>query len=228
MEQISNWGDLRNQGWCVYCGGAGETRDHVPSRILLDEPYPENLPVVSACRRCNLGFSLDEEYLACILECVLAGGVEPKGFSRRKIAQLMTNKPGLAKRIADARQVDGGRVWFRTETVRVRNIVVKLARGHAAFELNEPQLDEPVSVSIRPLAAMNARELEEFETVPDTHLFPEVGSRALRRIFVVGQKASGDWVEVQRGRYRYLTSQGPGMLIRMVVAEYLSCEVCWE
>jgi len=69
MEQFLNYGDQRNEGWCIHCGGVDETRDHVPSRILLDEPYPTNLPVVAACQRCNLGCSLDEEYVACLLEC---------------------------------------------------------------------------------------------------------------------------------------------------------------
>lgn len=65
--------DERLKGSCVYCGGPPETVDHVPSRVFLDDPLPENLPVVEACRECNGGFSLDEEYLACLLECVMTG-----------------------------------------------------------------------------------------------------------------------------------------------------------
>jgi hypothetical protein len=93
MEQLRNYGDQRNQEWCVHCGDPGETRDHIPSRILLDEPYPENLPVVAACRSCNAGFSLDEEYFACLVECVLAGGVEPERQLRPKIRRFLQAKP---------------------------------------------------------------------------------------------------------------------------------------
>jgi hypothetical protein len=25
---------------CIYCGGETETREHVQSKVLLDEPYP--------------------------------------------------------------------------------------------------------------------------------------------------------------------------------------------
>lgn len=54
--------DKRLTGICVYCGGEPSTRDHVPSKVFLDEPYPENnLPVVPACETCNNSFSLDEE-----------------------------------------------------------------------------------------------------------------------------------------------------------------------
>ena len=63
--------DERLTGMCVYCGAQPETRDHVPSKVLLDEPYPPELPVVGACEKCNASFSMDEQYLACFL--VLCG-----------------------------------------------------------------------------------------------------------------------------------------------------------
>jgi len=44
MKQLQCYGDSRNKGFCVHCGGPDETRDHVPAKVLLDEPYPENLP----------------------------------------------------------------------------------------------------------------------------------------------------------------------------------------
>ena len=42
-----------------YCGAYPDTRDHVPSKVLLDEPYPPDLPVIGACQRCNTSYSLD-------------------------------------------------------------------------------------------------------------------------------------------------------------------------
>ena len=67
--------DERLTGKCIYCGRNPETRDHVPSRVLLDKPFPDNLPVVDACRTCNEDFSQDEEYLACLIECAICGTV---------------------------------------------------------------------------------------------------------------------------------------------------------
>lgn len=66
--------DERHTGMCVYCGSPPDTRDHVPSKVLLDEPYPPELPVVGACEKCSSSFSLDEQYLACFLDCVIHGG----------------------------------------------------------------------------------------------------------------------------------------------------------
>ncbi len=56
--------DERLKGNCAYCGAVADSRDHIPSRVLLDEPYPENIPVAESCTKCNGGFSSDEEYLA--------------------------------------------------------------------------------------------------------------------------------------------------------------------
>ena len=91
MQQLRCYGDDRNKGFCVHCGGPSETVDHVPSKVLLDEPYPENLMAASACRKCNNDFSIDEEYLACLLECVVAGSAAPKNLHRDKICLLYTS-----------------------------------------------------------------------------------------------------------------------------------------
>jgi hypothetical protein len=68
VQQFKYYGDRRNKGFCVHCGGPDETDDHVPSKVLLDEPYPENLIVCSSCLSCNNALSIDETYLACLIE----------------------------------------------------------------------------------------------------------------------------------------------------------------
>ena len=65
-----------------------ETKDHVPSKILLDEPYPEHLPVVPACQICNRGFSSDEAYVACLIESAKWGTTEIDQIKREKIGQF--------------------------------------------------------------------------------------------------------------------------------------------
>lgn len=230
MKQLRNFGDERQVASCAYCAGATETRDHVPSKVLLDEPYPENLPVVPACQSCNEGFALDEEYVACLVECTLVGSVNPADFQREKICQILSKRPALASRLMKARhETLFGEVLFTIEAERVRKVALKLARGHAAFELNEPQLDKPLALSGVPLHVMKSEERERFESpqasasCSEIGIWPEVGSRALQRI-VAGEA----WVIVQRGRYRYLTSVDDGVVVRMVLSEYLACEVRWK
>ena len=95
MDQLKSYADERLMAGCVYCGRATETRDHVPSRVLLDEPYPENLPVVPSCEECNRGYSLDEQYFACLVECARVGSI--KAVERPKIARILLESPALRR-----------------------------------------------------------------------------------------------------------------------------------
>ena len=103
MEQFPDYSDERTEGWCVYCGGPDETRDHVPCRFLLDEPYPDNLPVLPSCRRCNNSLSADEEYVGCLIECAKAGSLEQAARQRAKIREALAHHPARAARLAAAR-----------------------------------------------------------------------------------------------------------------------------
>lgn len=231
VKQIWDSGDDRNKGWCVYCGGPGETRDHVPSRVLLDEPYPLELPVVPACAACNRAFSRDEAYLACLIECALTGSVE-SAKARHKVGEMLTKSPALATRLAAARYERDGELGFNSEPGRVRAIIHKLARGHAAFENNEPRVDDPESVRFTPFTAMNESEQEQFEigasSTGGLALWPEVGSRAMTRLLTGDDMVSGGWIVVQPGMYRYRVDWSGGFRVNMVIREYLAAEVVWE
>jgi len=225
--------DERLVGSCVYCGGAPDSRDHVPSKVLLDDPLPPDLPVVEACSICNAKFSLDEEYLACFLECVLSGSTSPESLSRPKVKSMFARKVELATRIQSCcRQgEDGGLIW-EPEEHRVRNVLLKLARGHAAFELSLAQIAEPDEVRISPLATMSEAERDAFEKVAPGHIrrWPEVGSRAFMRTLDVKPYAghADTWVVVQANRYRYSVNQDGGVRVHMVLSEYLACSVNWS
>lgn len=230
MQQLRCYGDDRNKGFCVHCGGPNETVDHVPSKVLLDEPYPENLMAASACRQCNNDFSIDEEYLACLLECVIAGSTTPDQLHRPKIARILRGNSSLLARLQCAR-MDGaeGPVWA-AENDRVSRVVLKLARCHAAFELNEPQLHDPSHLEIKPLPLMTEDEREAFECDSDAlDVWPEVGSRAMQRVLVADTDAFVEgWVTVQEGNYRFRTSQANGLTVKIVLREYLGCEIIWD
>jgi hypothetical protein len=234
MEQLPDYSDDRLIVGCVLCGGPTESRDHVPSRVLLDEPYPENLPVVPACEVCNRGASLDEEYFACLLECVLAGAATPEAVRREKVRRILERKPALAAMLAQARTVSEQGTIFKIDQERINRVVLKLARGHAAYELSEPQHGDPASVAAVPLSLLSERARAEFEAGPrsgELVPWPEVGSRAMQRLAVsvtAGFDFDGGWVEVQPERYRYLAFADGSVTIRMVISEYLACEVIWN
>jgi hypothetical protein len=231
VKQIWGFGDDRNKGWCVYCGGPGETRDHVPSRVLLDEPYPPELPVLPACVACNAAFSRDEAYLACLVECALTGSVE-SAKGRRKVGKILAKSPALATRLAAARCEREGQIGFNPESERVRSIILKLGRGHAAFENNEPRIDEPESILFAPFTAMSETERKRFENGLDGSgglaRWPEVGSRAMTRLLTGYDLGPGGWISVQPGIYRHRVDWSDGFRVWIVMREYLAAEVAWE
>lgn len=230
MRQWPDEGDTRNKGFCVHCGGADETRDHNPSKVLLDDPLPENLPVASCCKACNAGFSDDEEYVACLLECVIAGQVDPGHIIRPAIARTLAGNKRLQREILAARREQDGQILWDPDLVRLKRIAIKLARGLVDFELNEPQLHEPDEVAILPLLLMADDHRGAFEgKTGGMALWPEIGSRAFHRV-VVGPEDSfvNGWIVVQQDRFRYRVTQEDGMRVRMVLREYLALDVVWD
>lgn len=230
MDPRQLFSDCRNTGICVYCGGTPTTRDHVPSRVFLDEPFPADLPVVPACAACNVGFSLDEQYVACFIECVLAGSTEPGRVTREKVARMLESNARLSSRILHSRVERAGAVLWRPESERIVNVALKLARGHAAYWLSEPRLDGPSHTAVLPLGQLALQERTEFEATPVEHLFPEIGSRAFREVVIVDDEAeapASGWTIVQPDRYRYLVSYSERIVVRVVLREYLACEVAW-
>ncbi len=214
---------------CLYCGGTPETREHVPPRVFLDKPYPEQLPVVQACSNCNGDFSTHEEYLACLIGCVLAGSPVSEEIQRKKVAQILKERPSLAYRIENSRTDDNGAIVFAIEQDRVQKIVEKIARGHALFEVNE-LLGDPIAFFALPLTTFTAEQLNDFENIDHAVVdaWPEVGSRAMQRLLITDDTVHNGWIEVQRDRYRYSVSQRAGIEVRMVFSEYLACRVLWE
>ena len=223
MRYLDNYGDSRLTGFCVFCGGVSETRDHIPSKVFLDTPYPENLYFVPACLECNNSFSLDEEYLACLIECVACGSTSPDCVTRPKIQRILTEKPQLASRIEDCASKNlFGETIFMPEWNRVLAVIKKLAQGHIAYENNEPQLENPPKIFLKPLDSMKLEERNSFETIPSCSAYPEVGTRLMQRLFIEGH----NWIVIQPGRYRYVTMIWPE--VRIVIGEYLAAVISWE
>ena len=213
---------------CAYCGGAPSTKDHVPSRILLDKPYDKGSPFVGACMACNNGLSQAETYVACLIECALAGSANVQRVSRIKVKQALKRSAKLAAQLASARFESGGRTYFSVDHAKVRRVLLKLARGHSLFELNETCKSEPTYFGYCALETMSEENRLRFEKLQSATLWPEVNCRAMQRLIILGNELQPDWLVVQRGRYRYGTAWGVGtVVVRIVLSEYLACEAIW-
>ncbi|MEB8013724.1 hypothetical protein [Citrobacter braakii] len=243
MEQIKSYVDSRLLNGCIYCGGFADTREHVPSKVFLDIPYPENLPVVDACLACNNGFSSDEEYFSAFIEVAYSGTTDLQKIRREKIAMLLKRSPALSARILNAIVISSSKIEFHMELERIKRVIVKLARGHAAFELGECCSHEPSYIWWGDLNLLGEEQRKEFCAPTKIDLLGEIGSRHSRRIDVVElslcdvdernlKKISifiNHWIEVQENRYRYISDIiDGGVRIKMIIGGYFACEVTWS
>ena len=163
----------------------------------------------------------------------MAGTTEPEGLVREKVKRALSRNPWLTAQLVACRSDDlFGRLWWQPDEARVRNVVLKLARGHVAYELSESCHDEPDVFSVRAIPAMSQAERQEFECIGGEAqlLWPELGSRAFLRAFgkSVPPPQGGAWLIVQPGRYRYSVDWQTGIDVRLVIGEYLACRVVWS
>jgi hypothetical protein len=224
MEKLENFADKRENGRCLYCGDAPCAREHVPPKIFLDVPYPANLFVVESCVNCNQSFSLDEQYMACLLDCVISGTTNPNAVQREIVKRTLTTIPALQQRLQEAKIVTDDEIYFRAEHERINSVVKKIAMGHVLYELNLIMQADGAEMFTSPLLLLNdPNEFEDIETI-QSNLWPEIGSRTMQRVV---RNLGYRWIEVQPGRYRYAVIQADAVEVRMVFSEYLACIVRW-
>ena len=236
VDQIEEFVDERHKGWCVHCATwidqVESNRDHVPSKSLLRKPYPENLPTVDVCKSCNERFSVDEEYFAAVIGCVLSGSTDPDRQHDSRVHRLLIRSPKLRQRIENARTEsrtlfdDEPRILWVPERERVERVILKNARGHAYYEYGEPMLEPPARIWFTPLELLKPEERSQFEDV-QRNIWPEVGSRMLTRV-VTGQDLWDGWVIAQDDVYRYAVVPEGRLMVRSVIHEYLATEVLWD
>lgn len=238
MKSLPDYADQRHKAWCIHCGAvlaeATTNRDHVPSKSLLERPYPAELPTVEICVSCNSSFSLDEEYFVAFLGSVLSGTADPSGQMSEKAEAALSGNRRLQEHIESSLQIvedehGNPRVSFIPDLDRIRKVVVKNARGHVIFEHGRPADGEPANVAIVPLEHLNDEARRIFETIDYGPGWPEVGSRLMSRLASGDDMRSDGWVVVQPDVYRFaVMDQGDRFVVRTVIREYLATEVIWD
>lgn len=242
MKSYSNkiFSDERLDYSCSYCGeNAPITRDHVPSRILLDDPFPENLPLVGCCRKCNSGFSKDEEYFASVIECIIHSTSNPELLSREKIKKVLRHNSKLRQRIESSFTEEDPvlfddiekRLYLRIESERFNNVLTKLAKGHIKFEHSTPMLENPNIIWFKYIGDLSEDEHTAFFNIEDSGKITEIGSRAFHKIYVENkiQPFHNNWEIVQEGQYVYCVSNDlKQTTVRIILSNYLACYIAWQ
>jgi hypothetical protein len=196
----------------------------------LDDPFPENLPVVPCCNSCNQKFSLDEEYLACTIECALCGSANVEEIQRSKIKKILSQKESLRKELSSRIFSEKNKASITVDNARVENVIIKLAKGHARYESSECLTNAPSSVWYHPIISMSEDELGSFFYKKEYQLLlPEIGSRLFQRTVLDNiENIRPYWITVQEGVYRYSVTLNPEKIsIKIIMWEYLAIEALW-
>lgn len=235
LGYFTSWDKSRERG-CIYCGKPAATREHIPSKAFLVEPYPEDLVTLPACFECNNGFSKDEEYVSCFLD-TLKAAVYQDYTQRADIVRRLEKNAKLKELLDGQIKVGDSQVHYHFDENRLRRILIKLAKGHAGFEFDHISFgDSDITVNYNFIFNMSEHALSKFEEIPEMKLFPEVGSRSCAVPFIVQNADTGEasafmfWNDVQEGQYRYQVSYNEfgGICVKIVIYEMLYCRVDFD
>lgn len=192
---------------CFYCGSPADTKDHIPSKVLLDKPYPDNLDEVPCCRKCNNGFSLDEEFSAVAIECVLRQSTHVKDMKREKVRIICEHSPLLLNCVEESLITDlWGNIHLSADNPRIRNFILKLAKAHIKFELGFLPLSlEATEIQIFELKhCTDTSVVEAFLAPVKVSVLPESGSRAVQLLCITANREILiPWLNSQEGMYSY-------------------------
>lgn len=220
MIQRSEYGEGNPERICCYCGAWADTVDHVPSKVLLDEPYPDNLPVVPCCKKCNEQFSHDEEYFAVLLECVRWQTFNQDEFKREKARKIVKHNPAILKKARESvHPLLDGRFTIELDNMRLRKVLTKLIAGHLRFEgLDQLFLHDGFEIQLLQDIHSNREFYKEFHSPLFSELLPEVGSRALFSMIESGC-VGAPWFLVQPGMYEYCVAPDNSE-VRIIIQNY--------
>ncbi len=235
----------KGEHYCIYCGKESDTREHVPSKAFLKEPYPTDLPVLPACRKCNNGFSDDESYTDTYIDCLKM----LSGYSNNLSS---SNKNRIYKNSAFIDAQNDLKSYYEDNKIpsqdRILRVLTKLAVGHLVYELTEGYgIDGccivPNYITYKFKFDFSRKEREEFESMifMDDKILPIIGSRVFGKIYVIEsvlQPLNGndqkimplcfmDWTVVQEDNYQYIAwiEKDDTFHVRIIIKEFLYAEV---
>ena len=232
LGYYTSWEKSKENG-CIYCGNTATTREHIPSKAFLLEPYPDNLPTIPACFDCNNGYSEDEKYVSCFVD-LLKRQVYLDYSRREKIDIRLEKDERLRRTLQEQIKEINGKIYFQPDEQRILRILLKLAKCHAGFEFDYINFDNAqVNIWYDFLFNISEDILQDFEVIPEMDTAPEIGSRVAITSFIIQniitQEVAGiaSWIEVQENQYRYQVSlnEGRGITVKIVIFEFLFCKV---
>ena len=139
MMYINDYSDSKEKGYCSICltsiYNKITSNDHIPSKCLLVKPYPNNLPTLRVCAKCNNIISKDEHKFLDFLK-----------IKKTNIENL--NSQNL---IENEKDKDA-----------FTRVIMKNAMGHLSYEFGSIILTQPATIG---LWILNPENFDYFNSV---------------------------------------------------------------
>lgn len=177
---------------CIYCGARAETRDHVPAKLLLRRPFPENYRTVPSCRTCNEGFSLDEEYLRLLIGIA---SFDPQIMAENHQGQYIDRMLNRSRRLEDRINASlsiakNGRVYISPEMIRINRVCAKLACGLFALRYGAGRL------------------LPSFDVAHSQHSIMDLPQAIVSALYYWPGVRAKTWTIIQQKSFKLLFARG--------------------
>lgn len=217
---------------CPYCGGvlrsSNKTVDHIPSKVLLDKPYPPNLAAIPCCKSCNRSFSFDEEYTSVLLECVKHQTFDPNSFSREPTKKTVLHTPSLIETVRQRVKFESkDRFAIDSDDNRFKAVLLKLVKAHLRFEESLFLINNTdIRLSFSSIDKMSDLEVSRFAMPFSSGLLPEVGSRALESVMVIQDENAqpigycSPWICYQKDTYSFCVASA-GDKVKILLHDFI-------
>ena len=217
---------------CIYCLNKADSKEHIPSKIFLDEPYHDELAILPACKKCNQSFSKSEQYLACLIDYIETKLNKNIHFKRVKVSKALNNRKTLLAELTQSTILNSKNEldYIEYDINRIEKVILKLSIGHAIYGLSAVNLKKPKNINFKFLPDITQEEINAFNHSPSADISPEIGSREGQYITL---STTGEpfihWKTIQDNQYRYLAfTSNDNICIRIVISEYFFSEVIWQ
>lgn len=217
---------------CIYCFKPANSKEHIPSKIFLDEPYKNDLAILPACKNCNKSFSESEQYVACLIDYIQTKLSQNNNFKRKKVTDALRNRVTLLHELEEStfRNQNNEIEFIEYNIEKIEKIILKLSIGHAIYSLSTICLKEPSHINFKFLPDLTQEEINKFNNCEEKNISPEIGSREGKYICISSKGLPfQDWKIVQDNQYRFLAFISETTIcIRIVIGEFFFSEVIWN
>lgn len=223
---------------CIYCGGIADTREHCPSKMLVSELGEINLPVLPACFSCNNGFSEDELFFKTYIDYVK---IWHSGYSLPESSDVQNSieKESLSQ-VKKFIETKGS-----AQNERVKRILIKLAIGHATYELSEDLSfghgwkASLVQYLVKSMVDKESWNLLQKPVEVRTEPLPEIGSRQYTDIMIIDECSSTSsfqnhaflmWQDIKEGIYSYIAynTDYEGIVVKLIIGDIFFARISFE